>query len=61
MVFGVRGTTYNGYLIFEKLKLASDEKVIDGCMCCIDWLRWQHKADVQKITTSILERPKAEV
>ena len=21
--------------------MASDEKVVDGCMCCIDRLRWQ--------------------
>jgi hypothetical protein len=26
--------------------MASDEKVNDGCMCCIDQLRWQHEADI---------------
>jgi len=26
--------------------MASDEKVNDSCMCCIDQLRWQHIADI---------------
>jgi hypothetical protein len=33
--------------------MASDEKVIDGCMCCIDRLRWQPKAAAQVAPTSV--------
>ena len=40
--------------------MASDEKVNDGCMCCIDQLRWQHIADAQKTAVSGKNRPEAD-
>jgi hypothetical protein len=35
--------------------MASDEKVIDGCMCCIDRLKWQAFTAALVDTSSTME------